>query len=67
MADTGAMSDADTNHDSTANAQDDGHGHGHAPASEPLGPVNLTSWAYAAGGAVLGLLVALALFIARGG
>lgn len=65
MADTGAMSDTDTNHDSAANVEDDGHGH--APAGEPLGPVNLTSWAYAGGGAVLGLLVALALFIARGG
>jgi hypothetical protein len=65
MADTGTMPDADTNHHSAANVQDDGHGH--APAGEPLGPVNLTSWAYAGAGAVLGLLVALALLIARGG
>ena len=58
------MSDADTTHAAT-DAHDDGHGH--APAGEPLGPLDLMAWAYAAGGAVLGALVALALFIAGGG
>ena len=63
MADTGAMSDADTTH-ASADAHDDGHGH--APAGEPLGPIDFEAWAYAIGGAALGVLVALALFIARG-
>ena len=63
MVDTGAMSDADT-----IPAPADGHDedHGHAPASEPLGPIDWETWAYAIGGAVLGGLVVLALFIARG-
>ena len=63
MADTGAMSDADTTHAST-DAHDDGHAH--APAGEPLGPIDWETWAYAIAGAMLGALVALALFIARG-
>lgn len=63
MADTEAMSD--TTHAPAADAHDAGHGH--APEGEPLGPVDLTAWAYALAGAVLGALVALALFIARGG
>ena len=58
------MSDADTTH-TTADAHDDGHGH--ASAGEPLGPVDWEAWAYALSGGVLGLLVALALFVARGG
>ena len=64
MPDTQAMSDADTTHAAT-DAHDDGHGH--APAGEPLGPVDLLAWAYAGSGAVLGALVALALFIAGRG
>ena len=64
MADTGPMSDADTTH-ATAETHDDGHGH--APAAEPLGPIDWQAWAYAIGGGALGVLVALALFIARGG
>ena len=64
MADTGAMSDADTTH-APADAHDDGHGH--APASERLGPIDWKTWAYAIGGAMLGALVVLALFIAGGG
>ncbi len=63
MPDTQAMPDADTTHTST-DAHDDGHGH--ASESEPLGPVDVTLWAYALSGAVLGVLVVLALFIARG-
>jgi hypothetical protein len=64
MADTGAMSEAETTHPAT-DAHDDGHGH--APAGEPLGPIDWEAWAYTIGGAALGMLVALALFIARGG
>lgn len=63
MTDTRAMSDADPTPAST-DAHDDGHGH--APEGEPLGPVDVTLWAYALGGAVLGVLVVLALLIARG-
>jgi len=59
------MSDAETTHASTNDRHDEGHGH--APAGEPLGPVDLTTWVYAGGGAVLGLLVVLALLMARGG
>jgi hypothetical protein len=58
------MSDADTTH-APADGQDDGHGH--APVSEPLGPIDWETWAYTIGGAVLGALVVLALFIAGGG
>lgn len=64
MSDTQAMSDAETTH-AAADAHDDGHGH--APAGEPLGPVDVVAWGYALAGAVLGILAALALFIARGG
>ena len=62
MADTGTMSDADTTH-ATSDAHED---HGQAPAGEPLGPIDWETWAYALGGSVLGALVVLALFIARG-
>ncbi len=64
MADTGPMSDADTDH-ATADTHDDGHGH--VPVGEPLGPIDWETWAYAMGGGLLGVLVALALFVARGG
>jgi hypothetical protein len=64
MTDTGTMSDADTTH-TTADGDQDAHGH--APTGELLGPVDWEAWAYALGGGVLGLLVALALLIARGG
>ncbi len=65
MADTGGMSDADSTHAPTTDGHDEGHGQ--VPAREPLGPVDVTAWAYAITGALLGLVVALALFIARGG
>jgi hypothetical protein len=59
------MSDAET---TPATATDDhDSGHGHAPAGEPLGPVNVTTWAYALAGSLLGVLMVLALYIARGG
>ena len=65
MADTGGMSDAESTHAPTTDGHDAGHGQ--VPPREPLGPVDVTAWAYALSGALLGLVVALALFIARGG
>ncbi len=65
MADTTGMSDAETT-PATADDDDAQHGHGHAPSGEPLGPVDVTAWAYALGGSLLGLLVIVALYIARG-
>lgn len=62
MADTGAMSDADTTHASSDHADE----HAHAPTGESLGPIDWEAWAYAIAGAVMGALVALALFVARG-
>lgn len=57
------MSDAET----TPATDDHDSGHGHAPAGEPLGPINVTTWAYALAGSLLGVLMVLALYIARGG
>jgi len=45
---------------------DGGHGGGHESQGEPLGPVDLTAWAYALAGACLGLLTAAGLYLARG-
>jgi hypothetical protein len=40
-------------------------GHGHpAHESEPLGPIDVTAWAYALAGVALGVLVVLALYVA---
>ena len=66
MGDTTAMSDADN-----ALAATDAHGDhpedlGHASPSEPLGPVDVVAWGYAIVGAAIGILVVLALFVARG-
>ena len=64
------MSDAETPHTgaAAADAHDDhGSGHGHEAAGEPLGPVDVTAWAYTLIGGAVGLLVALALFVAGGG
>lgn len=36
-------------------------------AAESLGPVDVASWGYALAGGALGLIVALALLVARGG
>jgi len=46
--------------------QDTSHGHGHEATSEPLGPVDLVAWAYAAAGALVGLVTVLALYLASG-
>lgn len=70
MTDTTSMPDAETTHVTTDEA---GHGQGHDSdddaghaASEPLGPVDLTAWAYAIAGSALGILILLALYVARG-
>jgi hypothetical protein len=39
-------------------------GHGHGAAGEPLGPPDLMAWAYALTGGAVGLVVALALWVA---
>lgn len=57
------MSDAET----TPATDDHDSSHGHPPAGEPLGPINVTAWAYALAGSLLGVLMVLALYIARGG
>lgn len=62
------MSDADTAQPSATDEHHDhatGDGHGHA--GEVLGPVDMTTWGYAIAGSVVGLVVALALFVARAG
>jgi hypothetical protein len=68
-------SDTDTHDDSSDGAHgahddhggDDPHGtadaHGHGAASEPLGPVDTRAWAAAIGGAVLGVIVILVLYL----
>ncbi len=64
MTDTTGMSHRDATH-ASANDEPDG-GHGHAHAGEPLGPVDVTAWGYALAGSLLGVLVVLALLVARG-
>lgn len=59
------MSDAETT--PTPATDDHDSGHGHAPAGEPLGPVNVTAWAYALAGSLMGVLMLVALYVARGG
>ena len=61
------MSDAETAHPETTelDAHDD-HGAGHDRAGEPLGPVDLTTWAYALAGGAVGVLVVLAMLVATG-
>jgi hypothetical protein len=62
------MSDADNTHVSAHHPHDEpASGHGHTPAAEPLGPVDVTAWSYSLVGAAVGAIVALALFVARGG
>lgn len=68
MPHTDTMSDSDTNR-AAADAHDDGHrsAHGQAAESEPLGPVDVTAWAYSLAGGAVGAVVAVALLVARGG
>lgn len=63
MPHTKGMSDSENAHATSAGHDED---HGHGTASEPLGPVDVMTWAYAAAGSLLGLLVVAALFVARG-
>lgn len=67
MTDTGAVSDADTGNMSADDHDHHVSGGVHEPAGTPLGPVDVTTWAYAIAGSIAGLLVALALWVARGG
>lgn len=76
MSDTGPMSDADPGTAAPAPAHDSrhddagdhdsshGHGHGHEDAAEPLGPPDLMAWAYAVAGGAVGLVTAVALYVA---
>lgn len=76
MSDTGHMADADAGKTTAAPAHDShhddagvhdsghGHGHGHDDAVEPLGPPDLMAWAYAVAGGAVGLVTALALYVA---
>jgi hypothetical protein len=62
------MSDADATHVTPDGHADSGHddGHGHDEHPEPPGPIDVEGWAYAIGGGLIGLLVALALLVAGG-
>jgi hypothetical protein len=51
--------------DPSAHGSVDDHGHG-TPA-EPLGPVDVRAWAAAIGGAALGIVVILALYLSISG
>jgi hypothetical protein len=65
MADTGAMSDAETAHSTDPAAHDDtSH---HEPAGEPLGPVDVAKWGYAIAGGAVGVLVVVVLVVASAG
>jgi hypothetical protein len=46
--------------------RDPEHGHGQASSGEALGPVDVTTWAYAIAGSVLAILTILALYVAGG-
>jgi hypothetical protein len=70
MTDTTGMPDID-HVETTAPRPDhgsggDAHGSDGATMGEPLGAVDVMSWGYALAGAVLGVLVVLALLVARG-
>jgi hypothetical protein len=60
------MSDADNAFAATDAHEDHPEEHGHTSPSEPLGPVDGVAWGYAIVGAAIGILVVLALFVARG-
>jgi hypothetical protein len=60
------MSDAETAPATATDAHDEASGHGHEPAAEPLGPIDVNAWLYAIGGGAIGVVVALALFVAGG-
>lgn len=61
------MSDADPTHAPAGGAHDDhGSGHGAHEPSEPLGPIDVAAWGYAIAGGAVGVVVALALYVAGG-
>lgn len=66
MTHTGAMSDTETTPPPVAAEEQPGSSHGHESQAHPLGPVDLTAWAYALAGAAVGLIVVLALYVASG-
>lgn len=57
------MAETHTDHHTDA---EPGAEHGHASVGEHLGPVDVAAWGYALGGSLLGLVVLLALYLARG-
>lgn len=63
MTHTGDMSDVD---EAKASAEEQHAGHGHA-TGQPLGPVDVVTWAYALAGASVGVVLVLALLAASGG
>ncbi len=68
MTDTGGMPDTDTVVATAADGEPEhASDHGHGSSGQPLGPVDVTTWAYALGGCVIGIVVALAMLAARGG
>lgn len=67
MTDTGRVSDTDTSRANVTASEEHHAGHGIDTGGEPLGPVDVLGWAYALAGATVGVVVALALFVARGG
>lgn len=62
MDDTVRMSHAETTPSPAADAH-----HGHEPPADPLGPIDLKSWAYAVAGGAVGVVVAVVLFVAGNG
>lgn len=64
MTDTGGMSDAERMRPSSEDHDDHASGHDRTSAGEPLGPVDVTTWAYAISGALSGLVLLLALLAA---
>ena len=45
----------------------DAPSHGDGPEPQPLGPVDVTAWAYALGGSAVGVVLALAMLVASAG
>lgn len=67
MTDTSGMSEVETTHAPSSDDHAHPAGHDGAHGGEPLGSVDVAAWVYAIGGAALGLIVVLALAVARGG
>ena len=67
MTDTRTMSEADATAVEDAAPAVADPAHGHETSDQPLGPVDTRAWAMAIGGGAIGVLMALALFIAGQG